>query len=266
MRTSTSIVSLVSPLVAAALALAPVHAAFAAPEEGDKAAEAAPEADAPADEAAPEGDAPADEATPEGETPAEGETPEGETPEGELDPEAAAAAEAEAAAAAEAEAAAAAEAEAAAAAEAEAAAAAEAEAAAAAEAEAEAAKTPEPSFIPDVDEDPEPRIANRPATGKGLMIAGGTVAGVGVAMTITFSLMTRNCSFDGPLQCRLQNQDDFLIPMSAATLITGSMVLAVGIGYNIRYKRWKRNSGDATTAFVPAPMRNGGGLAWVGRF
>ena len=99
------------------------------------------------------------------------------------------------------------------------------------------------------------------------MIAGGTVAGVGLGMTIAFSLMTRNCSISGPLQCRLQNQDDFLIPMSAATLITGTMVLAVGVGYHLRYKRWKRNSmGDAKTALVPAPMRGGGGLAWAGRF
>lgn len=265
MRTSTPTVSLVSSLVAAALALAPVHGALAAAPKGDKADKASAEDEAPKDEAT-EDEAPEDEATEdeaaEGETPedeaAEGETPEGETPEDEMTPE-----EAEAAAAAEAEA----EAEAAAAAEAEAAAAAEAEAAAAAEAEKEKeAEPPPPSFMPDEDDGPEePRIAGKSATGKGLMIAGGVVAGVGLGLTITFSLITRNCSIEGPLQCGLQNQDTFLIPMGAATLLAGTMVLGVGVGYHIRYKRWKRLS-ENKTALLPTTLPRGAGLAWVGRF
>ena len=259
MRTSTPIVSLVSSLAAAALAIAPIHAAMAAPED-DAAAEETPEGDAPEGEEAAEGETPEGE-TPEGETP-EGETPEGETPE-DMTPE-----EAEAAAAAEAEAAAAAEAEAAAAAEAEAAAAAEAEAEAAAAAEAEAAEPPPPSFIPEEDDKPEePRIAGKPATGKGLIIAGSVVAGVGAAMTLTFSLITRKCSYDGPLQCRLENQDRFLIPMGAATLLTGTMLLGVGIGYHVNYKRWERWSPqEKKTVIVPTTLPGGGGLAWVGRF
>ncbi|MCA9706207.1 MAG: hypothetical protein KDK70_10190, partial [Myxococcales bacterium] len=159
-----------------------------------------------------------------------------------------------------------AEAAAAAEAEAEAAAAAEAEAAAAAEAEKQA-EPPPPSFVPEEDDGPEePMIAGKPATGKGLMIAGGVVAGVGLGLTITFSLITRKCSYDGPLQCRLQNQDNFLIPLGAATLLTGSMLLGVGAGYHVRYKRWKRLSGEKKTALVPTTMNRGAGLAWVGRF
>jgi hypothetical protein len=103
------------------------------------------------------------------------------------------------------------------------------------------------------------------------MIAGGTVAGVGAGLTIAFTLMTRNCSIDGPLQCRLQNQDDFLIPMAAATLLTGTMLLGVGVGYALRYKRWERwtpENGARTkkTAFVPTATRTSAGLALVGRF
>jgi hypothetical protein len=115
---------------------------------------------------------------------------------------------------------------------------------------------------------PEPRIGNKPAKGKGLMIAGGTVAGVGLGLTIAFTLMTRNCSFDGPLQCSLQNQDDFLIPAGAATLLTGTMLLGVGVGYHFKYKRWERWSPEdmKKTALVPTATRHGGGLAWVGRF
>lgn len=115
---------------------------------------------------------------------------------------------------------------------------------------------------------PEPRIGNKPAKGKGLMIAGGTVAGVGLGLTIAFSLMTRNCSIDGPLQCRLQNQDDFLIPMGAAALLTGTMLLGVGVGYHLRYKRWERWTPEEgkRTAVVPTATRNSAGLAVVGRF
>ncbi|MCA9649674.1 MAG: hypothetical protein KC501_07185 [Myxococcales bacterium] len=231
MRTSTPIVS---SLVAATLALAPVHDALAAPKADDAAADETAE-DAPEDEEA-EGEEPSDEEAAEGEA-AEGE--EGEPAEGELTEE-----EAEAAAAAEAEAAAA--------------------------AEAEAAKS-DSSYLPEEDDrPPEPRIANKPAKGKGMMIAGGSAAGAGLAMTITFGLMTRHCSIDGPLQCRLQNQDDFLIPMGVATLLTGTMLLAVGVGYHLRYKKWERwtPEGDKKTALIPTPaaFRGGGGLVWSGRF
>jgi hypothetical protein len=115
---------------------------------------------------------------------------------------------------------------------------------------------------------PEPRIGDKPAKGKGLMIAGGTVAGVGLGLTIAFSLMTRNCSIDGPLQCRLQNQDDFLIPMGAAALLTGTMLLGVGVGYHLRYKRWERWTPEEgkRAAVVPTATRTSAGLAVVGRF
>lgn len=141
-------------------------------------------------------------------------------------------------------------------------------AAAAAEAEAKAKAEAEatPSFLED-DRPPEPRIANKPAKGKGLMIAGGTVAGVGLGTTIAFTLITRNCSYDGPLQCRLQNQDNFLIPMGAAALLTGVMLLGVGVGYHVRYKRWEKWSPEEKkTAVVPTATRNSAGLAVVGRF
>lgn len=148
----------------------------------------------------------------------------------------------------------------------------DAEAKAQAEAEAKAKADAEKAAAQAIEDarPPEPRIANKPATGKGLMIAGGTVAGVGLGLTIAFSLMTRKCSIDGPLQCGLQNQDNFLIPMGAATLLTGTMLLGVGVGYYLRYKRWERWTPEEgtgkRTAFVPTASRNGAGLALVGRF
>lgn len=254
MRTSIPTVSLVSSLVAAAIAVAPFQVASAAPE--DEAAAEAPEGETA--EPAAEGEAPEGEAA----EPAEGEPAEGEAAEGEGE-----AAEGEGEPAEEA-----AEGEGEAAEEP----AEEAPAEEAAEGEGESTEeTPEettPSFLDEEGDGrpPEPRIANKPAKGKGLMIAGGTVAGVGAGLTIAFSLMTRNCSFDGPLQCRLQNQDDFLIPLGAATLLTGTMILAVGIGYHVRYKKWETWSpeDDKKVSLIPVPtaMRRGAGLAWGGRF
>jgi len=273
MRTQTRTVSLVSSLVAAALVLAPVNGALAAPEEGDAAAPAddaeAPESDDAEvpegeDAEAPEGD---DADTPEGEDaegdPAEGEDPEGEAAEGEDaegDPAEGEDPEGEAAEGEDAEGEAAegdpAEGEAA-----------EGEDAEGEAAEDAAAEPPPPVYDPDNEKPDEPLVAGRPATGKGLMIAGGTVAGVGLAMTITFALITRRCSYDGPLQCRLQNQDRFLIPMGAATLLTGAMLLGVGVGYAVRYKRWQNWSPqEKQTVVVPTTVRGGGGLAVVGRF
>ena len=48
------------------------------------------------------------------------------------------------------------------------------------------------------------------------------------------------------------------------------MLLAVGVGYHLRYKKWERwtPEGDKKTALIPTPaaFRGGGGLVWSGRF
>lgn len=142
---------------------------------------------------------------------------------------------------------------------------------------------PPPVVPPDpyADRPEEPRVGGKPRKGKGLMIAGGTVLGVGVAATITFALMTENCSYDGPLQCKLQDQGQLLIPLGAATTLLGAMLLGVGIGYHVQYKKWeawkpgdnekKKKKGRkgrdrSKTALVPSMFRGGGGVVWSGRF
>jgi hypothetical protein len=142
------------------------------------------------------------------------------------------------------------------------------------------APTPTPPD-PYADRPEEPRVGGKPRKGKGLMIAGGTVLGVGIGATVAFSLMTLNCSYDGPLQCKLKDQDQLLIPLGAATALLGAMLLAVGVGYHVQYKRWEAwKPGDNEkkakkgrkgrernkTALVPASFRGGGGLVWTGRF
>lgn len=148
---------------------------------------------------------------------------------------------------------------------------------------------PEPAPDPMADRPPEPQVAGKPRKGVGLMIAGGTVLGVGLAASITFGLVTRHCQYDGPLKCKYQDQDQFLIPMSVSVTLLGAVLLGVGVGYNLGYKKWQRwtpavaaaekakaekraNRGrrgkksKTDTAFAPAMLPGGAGVVVGGRF
>ncbi len=148
---------------------------------------------------------------------------------------------------------------------------------------------PEPAPDPMADRPPEPQVAGKPRKGVGLMIAGGTVLGVGLAASITFGLVTRHCQYDGPLKCKYQDQDQFLIPMSVSVTLLGAVLLGVGVGYNLGYKKWQRwtpavaaaekakaekraNRGrrgkksKTSTAFAPAMLPGGAGVVVGGRF
>jgi hypothetical protein len=116
---------------------------------------------------------------------------------------------------------------------------------------------------------PEPTYGakGRPAKGTGMIIAGGALLGLGIAGTITTALVTLNCSYDGPLKCKYQNQDRFLIPLTAAGALMGAILLAVGVGFRVRYKRWESWSPtDKRTALVPVAFPGGGGLTYGTRF
>ncbi len=112
----------------------------------------------------------------------------------------------------------------------------------------------------------EPRIGGRPAKGVGLMATGGVLLGLGAAGLITTSLVTRKCSFDGPLQCKYRDQDEFLIPLTAAPTILGVVLLAVGAGYYVRYNKWEKWTPGKNAMVAPILGRNGGGVAVSGRF
>ncbi len=138
---------------------------------------------------------------------------------------------------------------------------------------------------PMADRPPEPQIGGKSRKGVGLMIAGGSVFGVGLAASISFGLITRHCDYSGPLQCKYQEQEDFLIPMGAAVTLLGAMLLGVGTGYYLGYKKWqrwtpavaaaekakqeKRNRKGRSknkTAFAPAMIPGGGAMVVGGRF
>ena len=133
---------------------------------------------------------------------------------------------------------------------------------------------------PMADKPEEPMVNGKPRKGIGLMIAGGVTLLGGITSTVVFHQVTLGCSLDGPLGCRHKNQDQFLIPLGAAITLLGTMLLAVGVGYHVHYRKWERwTPADAEkkkrrrgrrgrTAALPAPtlLPGGGGMGWSGKF
>jgi hypothetical protein len=113
----------------------------------------------------------------------------------------------------------------------------------------------------------EPQIGGRSSKGTGLMVAGGLMLGLGAAALITVSMITRKCSIDGPLQCKYETQDEFLIPLTAAPTLLGAILVAVGAGYRVRWNKWDKWSPDkASATFAPVFNPDGAGVAVSGRF
>jgi len=107
-------------------------------------------------------------------------------------------------------------------------------------------------------------VKKRPRDGKGMLITGGLVTGLGGGFIAAAILITR-CDFDSALACRYGDQRDFLVPTAIATTGLGLLLVGVGIGNRIKYKRWE-NWAPEQTAVVPTYVPGGGGFAWVGRF
>jgi hypothetical protein len=222
--------SVLASVLATAVGLAPVHVLAAPPEETEVSIGAPEEGEegAPGDVETPEGETPEGETPPEGEGEVtEGETPEGETPEGE-----------------------------------------------ATEGEGEGeVEEPEEEVPPPVVEEtgplrpPEPTWGPKsqyPRNGKGMLITGGLVTGLGAAFIITSVLVTR-CDFDSNLSCKFGDQRNFLVPTAVATTGLGLLLIGVGVANHIKYKRWQ-NWTPEKAAMVPTYVPGGGGVALVGRF
>jgi hypothetical protein len=113
----------------------------------------------------------------------------------------------------------------------------------------------------------EPRVAGKPATGRGLLIAGGTTLGVGLVGLIAGLLVTR-CDYDSALKCRYAESRDLVVPLAATAMLTGTILLGVGGGWRVRYRRWERwdPAQAGATALVPVVQRGGGGLHLIRRF
>lgn len=112
---------------------------------------------------------------------------------------------------------------------------------------------------------PEPTIGNGKykAKGTGLMISGGVLLGLGVVGVITSYFLTR-CPDDeltNSFACRNRQHNTFAVPATGAAALLGAVLLAVGLTYRVRYKRWESwDPNRAKTAFRPSFTANGVGF------
>lgn len=117
---------------------------------------------------------------------------------------------------------------------------------------------------------PEPTVANGKykAKGTGLMIAGGVLLGLGVAGVATSFVLTRCPEPADSFACKNQQHNTFAVPATGAAALLGAVLLAVGVGYRVRYKKWERwTPGTATkTALYPTMLRGGAGVGYTVKF
>lgn len=112
---------------------------------------------------------------------------------------------------------------------------------------------------------PEPTLGNGKykAKGTGLMIAGGVLLGLGVAGVITTYFLTRcpDEELDKSFACRNRQHNTFAVPATGAAAVLGAVLLAVGVTYRVRYKRWENwDPKGAKTAIRPAFSAGGIGF------
>lgn len=119
---------------------------------------------------------------------------------------------------------------------------------------------------------PEPTIGNNKykAKGTGLMIAGGTLFGVGLAGVLTTYFLTRCTEIDDTFACNNKQNSTFAVPATASLALLGAVLLFVGVGYHVRYKRWERwtpeSAAKKKTALTPTMLRGGAGLSYTVKF
>lgn len=112
---------------------------------------------------------------------------------------------------------------------------------------------------------PEPKFGKHSATGRGMMLAGTVLTGVGAGL-IAFSWIATECNYDSAFECKFADQRTFFVPTSVALTGLGLVLLATGLGYRGKYKRWENWQPGQQAMVVPTVMRGGGGLGLVGRF
>jgi len=118
---------------------------------------------------------------------------------------------------------------------------------------------------------PEPMIAGKPAKGKGMMIAGSALFVGGIAGTIATIFLTRCPEPANTTGCKYAEHRTLAVPIAASGTLAGALLLAVGVGYGVRYKRWLKWKPEdekviKQSALVPTMTPGGAGLGYVGRF
>jgi len=118
---------------------------------------------------------------------------------------------------------------------------------------------------------PEPTVANGKykAKGTGLMIAGGSLFGLGIAGVITSFFLTKCDEPANSFACKNKQNNTFSVPATAAAALLGAVLLSVGIGYRVRYKKWenwKPTNTPPKTAVYPTLLRGGAGVGYTLNF
>jgi hypothetical protein len=114
-------------------------------------------------------------------------------------------------------------------------------------------------------------IAGKSAKGKGMMIAGGVLLAGGIAGTIASIFLTSCPEPANTVGCKYEPHRTLAVPIAASGALVGGLLLAVGVGYGVRYKRWQRWKPEdekviKQSALVPTMTPGGAGLGYVGRF
>jgi hypothetical protein len=100
-----------------------------------------------------------------------------------------------------------------------------------------------------------------------MMIAGGTLLGVGLAGVISTYFLTRCDEPENSFQCRNKAHNTFAVPATGALTLLGTVLLLVGVGYHVRYKKWERwTPKNAKAALTPTMLRGGGGVSYTLNF
>lgn len=133
------------------------------------------------------------------------------------------------------------------------------------------AEAPPPPPVPEGPErPPEPTVANGKykAKGTGLMIAGGALLGLGVAGVLASYFLTKCDAPADTFACKQHHNNTFAVPATGAAALLGAVLLAVGVGYRVRYKKWERwTPGTAPkTALYPTMLRGGAGVGYSVKF
>jgi len=123
-------------------------------------------------------------------------------------------------------------------------------------------ETPE-TIVPEGPErPPEPTLGNGKfkAKGTGLLISGGVALGLGLAGMITSIFLTRcpEGEIEDSFACKNRQHNTFAVPATGAAALLGVVLLAVGLTYRVRYKRWENwDPNRARTAFRPSFTASG---------
>ena len=135
----------------------------------------------------------------------------------------------------------------------------------------EAAKTDaSETSVPPVEEGPErptePQIGGKPAKGKGMMIAGGTLLGVGAAGLAASIVLTQCEQIESTVGCKNNPHRKFVIPGSGAVVALGALLLAFGVVNHVKYRRWEKWTPGREAVVVPTLLKDGAGFSYAARF